>query len=91
MMSTPGSTNVVPGPISAVVEAAKEVETLRVHVKVQNHHNEEVEQAKQQDAFADTLQSPAQHQPGHGRRWWPSCDGQPQQRWRGEAMDVCSF
>lgn len=89
-MSAPGSAHVVPGSVAAVVEAAEEVEPLRVDVKVQNHHDEEVEQAEQQDTFADTLQSPAQHQPGHGRGGWPSYDGQPRQRWRGEAIGTRS-
>lgn len=67
-MSAPRcSTNVIPGPVASVVEAAEEVEALRVDVEVQDHHDEEVEQAEQQDAFTDALQSPAQHQPGHGR------------------------
>jgi len=61
------SADVTPGSVAAVVEAAEEVEALRVDVEVQDHHDEEVEQAEQQDAFADALQGPAQHQPGHGR------------------------
>lgn len=80
MVSTPSrSTVVIPGPITSVVEAAEEVEALRVNVKVQNHHDEKVEQAQQQNAFTDALQSPAQHQSGHGRGKQPSCDGQPRQ------------
>lgn len=68
MMSIPrSSADIIPGPVAAVVESAEEVEALRVDVKVQDHHDEEVEQAEQQDAFTDALQSPAQHQPGHGR------------------------
>lgn len=67
-MSVPcRSADVIPGSIAAVVEAAEDVEALRVDVEVQDHHDEEVEQAEQQDAFTDALQSPAQHQPGHGR------------------------
>ena len=67
-MSTPcRSTNIIPGSIAAVVETAEEIETLGVDVEVQDHHDDEVEQAEQQDAFTDALQSPAQHQPGHGR------------------------
>lgn len=57
----------VPGAVASVVEAAEEVEALGVDVEVQDHHDEEVEQAQQQHAFADAFQSPAQHQPGHGR------------------------
>lgn len=60
------STDVIPGPVASVVEAAEEVEPLRVDVEVQDHHDDEVEQAEQQDAFTDALQGPAQHQPGHG-------------------------
>lgn len=68
MVSAPcRSAGVIPGSVAAVVEAAEEVEALRVDVEVQDHHDEEVEQAEQQDAFTDALQSPAQHQPGHGR------------------------
>lgn len=89
-MPAPSSADIVPGPVASIVEAAEEVEALRVDVKVQDHHDEEVEQAKQQDAFADALQSPAQHQPGHGRGRLPSCDGQPQQRRRGTATGVRS-
>ena len=59
--------DVIPGSVAAVVEAAEEVEALRVDVKVEYHHDEEVEEAEQQDAFTDALQGPAQHQPGHGR------------------------
>lgn len=67
-MSTPcRSANIIPGSIAAVVETAEEIEALRVDVEVQDHHDDEVEQAEQQDAFTDALQSPAQHQPGHGR------------------------
>lgn len=67
-MSVPcRSADVIPGSIAAVVEAAEDVKALRVDVEVQDHHDEEVEQAEQQDAFTDALQSPAQHQPGHGR------------------------
>lgn len=83
MVSVPRCCAVVPGSVPAVVEAAKEVEALGVDVEVQDHHDEEVEQAQQQDAFTDAFQSPAQHQPGHGRGSWPSRDGQPRQRWRG--------
>lgn len=82
-MSVPRRGAIIPGSIAPVVEAAEEVKTLGVDVEVQDHHDEEVEQAEQQDAFTDALQSPAQHQPGHGRGRWPSCDGQPRQRWRG--------
>lgn len=57
----------VPGAVASVVEAAEEVEALGVDVEVQDHHDEEVEQAQQQHAFTDAFQSPAQHQPGHGR------------------------
>ena len=68
MMSVPCcSADVIPGAIAAIVETAEEVEALRVDVEVQDHHDEEVEQAEQQDTFTDALQSPAQHQPGHGR------------------------
>lgn len=67
MVSGPRCRAVVPGPVASVVEAAEEVEALGVDVEVQDHHDEEVEQAQQQDAFADAFQSPAQHQPGHGR------------------------
>lgn len=68
MMSAPCcSTNVISGAITAIIEAAEEVKSLRVDVKVQYHHNEEVEQTEQQDAFTNALQSPAQHKPGHGR------------------------
>lgn len=74
---------IIPGSIATIVEAAEEVEALGVDVEVQDHHDEEVEQAEQQDAFTDALQSPAQHQPGHGRGRRPSCDGQPRQRRRG--------
>lgn len=67
-MSAPCSTaNVIPGSITPIVEATEEVEALRVHIKVQDHHDEEVEQAEEQDTFTDALQSPAQHQPGHGQ------------------------
>lgn len=64
--------NVIPGAVASIVEAAEEVETLGVHVEIQDHHNKEVEQAEQQHAFTDALQSPAQHQPGHGRGQRPS-------------------
>lgn len=57
----------ISGAVATVVEAAEEVEALGVDVEVEDHHDEEVEQAQQQDAFADAFQSPAQHQPGHGR------------------------
>lgn len=67
MMSVPCCCAVIPGSVATVVEAAEEVEALGVDVKVQDHHDEEVEQAEQQDTFTDALQSPAQHQPGHGR------------------------
>lgn len=68
MMSTSCcSADVIPGPVAAVVKAAEEIKALRVDVKVQDHHDEEVEQAEQQDAFTNALQGPAQHQPGHGR------------------------
>lgn len=67
MVSGPRCRAIIPGPVASVVEAAEEVEALGVDVKVQDHHDEEVEQAQQQDAFADAFQSPAQHQPGHGR------------------------
>lgn len=78
MMSAPhGAANVIPGSIAPVIEATEEVEALRVHVKVQDHHDEEVEEAEEQDTFTDALQSPAQHQPGHGQGQRPSCDGQP--------------
>ena len=59
---------VAPGAVAAVVESAEEVEALRVHVKVEDHHDDEVQQAEQQHAFADAFQGTAQHQPGHGRR-----------------------
>lgn len=90
-MSAPCSADVIPGAVAAVVEAAEDVEPLRVDVEVQDHHDDEVEQAEQQDAFTDALQSPAQHQPGHGRGRRPSRDGQPRQRWRGEARGMRSF
>lgn len=83
MVSVPRCRAVIPGTVAAVVEAAEEVEALGVDVEVQDHHDEEVEQAQQQDAFADAFQSPAQHQPGHGRGRRPSRDGQPRQRRRG--------
>jgi len=67
MVSTPCSADITPGSIAAIVEAAEDVEALRVDVEVQDHHNEEMEQAEEQDGFADALQSAAQHQPGHGR------------------------
>lgn len=68
MMSAPScSAHVIPGSIAPVVEAAEEVKALRVDVKVQDHHDEEVEQAEEQDTFTDALQSPAQHQPSHGQ------------------------
>lgn len=73
----------IPGAVAAVVEAAEEVEVLGVDVKVEDHHDDEVEQAKQEDTFTDALQSPAQHQPGHGQGGRPSRDGQPRQRRRG--------
>lgn len=57
----------IPGAVASVVEATEEVEALGVNVEVEDHHDEEVEQAEQQDTFTDALQSPAQHQPGHGR------------------------
>ena len=85
------STDVIPGSVASVVEAAEEVEALRVDVEVQDHHDEEVEQAEQQDAFTDALQSPAQHQPGHGRGKRPSCDGQPRQRRRGAVTGMRSY
>lgn len=92
MMSAPScSANVIPGSIAPVVEATEEVEALCVYIKVQDHHDEEVEQAEEQDTFTDALQSPAQHQPGHGRGKWPSCDGQPRQSWRGEAKGMHSY
>lgn len=59
---------VIPRPVAAVVEAAEEVEALGVDVQVEDHHDDEVEQAEQQHAFTDPLQGTAQHQPGHGRR-----------------------
>lgn len=78
MMSAPCcSAHIIPGYVAPIVEAAEQVEALRVDVEVQDHHDEEVEQAEQQDAFADALQSPAQHQPGHGRGKRPASDGQP--------------
>lgn len=68
MMSAPScSANVIPGSIAPVVEATEEVEALCVYIKVQDHHDEEVKQAEEQDTFTDALQSPSQHQPGHGR------------------------
>lgn len=67
MMSVPRGVAAIPGAVAAVVEATEEVEVLGVDVKVEDHHDEEVEQAEQQDTFADALQSPAQHQPGHGQ------------------------
>lgn len=67
MVSTPCPANVIPGSVAAIVEAAEEVKALRVHIKVQDHHDKEMEQAEQQHTFTDALQSPAQHQPGHGR------------------------
>lgn len=84
------SAHVIPGSVPAVVEAAEQIEALRVHVEVQDHHDEEVEQAEQQDGFADALQSPAQHQPGHGRGGWPPRDGQPRQLRRGAATGMRS-
>lgn len=89
-MSTPCSTGIIPGSIAAIVEATEEVKALRVNVKVQDHHDEEVEHAKQQDTFADALQSPAQHQPRHGRRRLPSCDGPPRQSRRDVTMGMRS-
>lgn len=92
MMTRPRRpTNIIPGSIASIVEAAEEVEALRVHVKIQNHHDEEVEQAEEQDGLTDALQSPAQHQPGHGRGKRPSCDGQPRERRRGEARKTRSY
>lgn len=67
MMSVPSGGAAIPGAVAAVVEAAEEVEVLGVNVKVEDHHDEEVEQAEQQDTLTDALQSPAQHQPGHGQ------------------------
>lgn len=66
-MSIPRGGAAIPGAVAAVVEATEEVEVLGVDVKVEDHHDEEVEQAEQQDTFTDALQSPAQHQPGHGQ------------------------
>lgn len=66
-MSIPCGSAAIPGAIAAIVEATEEVEVLGVDVKVEDHHDEEVEQAEQQDTFTDALQSPAQHQPGHGQ------------------------
>lgn len=83
MVSVPRCGAVIPGAVASVVEATEEVEALGVDVEVEDHHDEEVEQAEQQDTFTDALQSPAQHQPGHGRGRWPSGDGQPRQRRRG--------
>lgn len=80
MMSAPCPTNIAPGSVAAIVKATEEVEALRVHIEVQDHHDEEMEQAEQQHAFTDALQSPAQHQPGHGRGRRLSCSGQPRQR-----------
>lgn len=65
-MSVPCCCTTIPGSIATVVEAAEEVEALGVDVEVQDHHDDEVEQAEQQHAFTDALQSPTQHQPGHG-------------------------
>lgn len=58
---------IIPGSVASIVEAAEEVKSLGVDVKVEDHHDEEVEQAEQQYSFTDALQSAAQHQPGHGR------------------------
>lgn len=52
---------------TAIVEAAEDVETLAVDIKVEDHHNEEVHQAEQQHSLANPLQGPAQHQPAHGQ------------------------
>lgn len=52
---------------TAIVEAAKDVETLAVDIEVEDHHDEEVHQAEQQHSLADPLQGPAQHQPAHGQ------------------------
>lgn len=67
MVSVPRCSAVIPGAVASVVEATEEVEALGVDVEVEDHHDEEVKQAEQQDTFTDALQSPAQHQPGHGR------------------------
>lgn len=67
MVSVSRCSAAIPGAVASVVEATEEVEALRVNVEVEDHHDEEVEQAEQQDTFTDALQSPAQHQPGHGR------------------------
>lgn len=66
-MSVPRGVAAIPGAVAAVVETTEEVKVLRVDVKVEDHHDEKVEQAEQQDTFTDALQSPAQHQPGHGQ------------------------
>lgn len=66
-MPIPRGGAAIPGAVAAVVEATEEVKVLGVDVKVEDHHDEEVEQAEQQDTFTDALQSPAQHQPGHGQ------------------------
>ena len=52
--------------IASVVQAAEDVETLGVDVEVEDHHDEEVDQAEEQDRLADALQGPSQHQPRHG-------------------------
>lgn len=60
--------------VAAVVEAAEDlVEALAVDVEVEDHHDDEVHQAEQQDSLADALQGPAQHQPSHGRACRPRC------------------
>lgn len=40
------STDIIPGSVAPVVEAAEEVKVLRVDVEVQDHHDEEVEHAQ---------------------------------------------
>lgn len=64
--------NVIPRAVASVVEATEKIEALGVDIEVQDHHDEEMEQAEQQHAFTDALQSPAHHQPGHGRGQRPS-------------------
>lgn len=54
------------------VEAAEEVQVLRVDVEVEDHDDDEVEQAEQQHGLANPFQGHPQEQPGHlpgtGRR-----------------------